>query len=129
MIAPTYAKAAEDNTDIEFAKVDVDNEELEVRRFAAKNFATELLPQRIKLIMSTQAIVGAQGVSAMPTFMMYKDGKIVSVSAELAVMACWCVMGSTYFFPGQDRHWRKQGEDRRTCGCCQGVMRPLYSLS
>jgi len=31
MIAPTYAKAAEDNTDVEFAKVDVDNEELEVR--------------------------------------------------------------------------------------------------
>jgi thiol-disulfide isomerase/thioredoxin len=31
MIAPAYAKMAEDNTDVEFAKVDVDNEDLEVR--------------------------------------------------------------------------------------------------
>ncbi len=31
MIAPTYAKLAEDNSDVEFVKVDVDNEDLEVR--------------------------------------------------------------------------------------------------
>ncbi|CAE7196238.1 trx1 [Symbiodinium sp. KB8] len=53
MVAPHFQKLADEHSDVTFAKVDVDNEDME-------------------------DTIGEVGIAAMPTFMVFKDGKKVA---------------------------------------------------
>ncbi len=124
MIAPTYAKLAEDNSDVEFVKVDVDNEDLEVRSAQPRMFHT----RKCASLIDSHLLCFAGDCCCSRRFCYAKlhavqgrqDRKYSSDAWRWRVDMMQCthraVAGA-----GQDRHWSQPGEDRGSGHCCQGL--------